>query len=204
MMLKRLYEEYDLPIERLLIKEYKRLSLSMQDMQVLLALFSIYKKRKTFSISSISRRVEYQASDIGNSIDTLLEKGFVTITLEKKDQKEREIFDLDQTFKKIEDLFKQDELDKIRQQEESSIAETIKRFEQGLGRLLMPFELENIRRWYEEKEFTHDQIIAALESAKDKVSIKYVERILNQQIPDKIEIDEDVEQALDAIFKKIK
>lgn len=203
-MLKRLYEEYDLAVERILIKEYKRLELSMQEMQVLLALFSIYKKRKTFSIAAIARRVEYHSNEIGTHIESLLNKGFLTISLETKDQKEREIFELDPTFKKIQHLFRQDETEKIKQQEASCIAETIKRFEQGLGRMLMPYELENIRIWYEEKAYTHDQIIKAIETASDRVSVKYVERILTQTIPKEIEIDEEVSQALDDLFKKMK
>ncbi len=204
MMIKRLFDEYDLPIERIILKEYKRLSLSMQDMQVLLALFSIYKKRRTFSINAISRRIEYNQHEIGASIESLLDKGFIQITLETKDGKEREIFDLDLTFEKLENLFYQDEMEKRRQQEENIVSQTIKRFEQGLGRLLMPYELENIRKWYDEKTYTHEAIIKAIESAKDRVSIKYVERILTQQIPKTIEIDQDVEQALDEIYKKMK
>lgn len=204
MMIKRLFDEYDLPIERIILKEYKRLSLSMQDMQVLLALFSIYKKRRTFSINAISRRIEYNQHEIGASIESLLDKGFIQITLETKDGKEREIFDLDLTFEKLENLFYQDEMEKRRQLEENIVSETIKRFEQGLGRLLMPYELENIRKWYDEKTYTHEAIIKAIEAAKDRVSIKYVERILTQQIPKTIEIDQDVEQALDEIYKKMK
>ena len=203
-MLKRLYEEYDLSVERILIKEYKRLALTMQEMQVLLALFSIYKKRKTFSISAISRRVEYHSNEIGTHIESLLNKGFLTISLETKDQKEREIFELDPTFQKIQNLFHQDEKDKIKQQQESIIAQTIKRFEQGLGRMLMAYELENIRVWYDEKAYTHDQINKAIETAKDRISVKYVERILSQTIPEEIEIDEDVSKALDDLYKKMK
>jgi DNA replication protein len=204
MMLRRLYEEYDLAVERILIKEYKRLQLSMQEMQVLLALFSIYKKRRTFSIAAIARRVEYSSNDIGTHIESLLNKGFMTISLESKDQKEREIFELDPTFKKIQELFKNDEAEKVKQQEESHIAATIRRLEQGLGRMLLPFELENVRVWYEEKAHTHEQITKAIETAKDRVSIKYVERILNQNIPKEIEIDDEVNQALDEVFKKMK
>lgn len=203
-MLKRLYDEYDLSIERILIKEYKRLKLTMQEMTVLLALFSIYKKRRTFSINAINRRVEYSVNDIGVIIEKLLSKGFLTIDLENKDGKEREVFDLILTFEKIQDLFKNDEIEKKRTLIETDISETIKRFEQGLGRLLMPYELEMIRLWYDENMYPHQRVIDAIESAQDRMSVKYVEKILTQQLPPKIEIDQDVDQALDEIFKKIK
>ncbi len=204
MILKRLYEEYDVSIERILIKEYKRLKLTMQDAHVLLALFSIYKKRRTFTLAALSKRIDYTADQIGASVENLLDKGFLIISLETKEGKEREIFDLDQTFKKIEDLFAQDELDKIKAETESKVAMTLRLFEQGLGRQLLPYELESVRRWYEDRQFEHENIIKAIQSAADRVSVKYVEKLLNQTIPEPIEIDAEVENVLDEIFKKIK
>lgn len=204
MILKRLYEDYDLPIERILIKEYRRLSLTMPEMQILLALFSIFKKRKTFSIAALAKRVEFDTNEIGTLIESLLNKGFLTILLETKDHKEREVFDLDMTFRKLEDLYLADEIEKVKQEAATYISETIKRFEQGLGRLLLPYELENIRRWYDDKNYSHESIINAIDSAKDRVSVKYVEKILTQQIPKAIEIDQDVDKALDEIYKKMR
>ncbi|PKK94323.1 MAG: hypothetical protein CVV61_00025 [Tenericutes bacterium HGW-Tenericutes-6] len=204
MILKKLYDEYDLPIERILLKEYKRLKITMQDMSVLIALFSIQKKRKTFSMLAIARRVEFSQDDIGRSVESLIQKGFLAISLEKKDGKEREIFDLEGTLEKIEQLFLQDEKDKMILAKASHIEETITLCEQGLGRALLNYELETIRRWYDEKTFTHEQIIKAIQSTGDRLSIKYVERILNQDALPKIEIDAEVEEALDEIYKSIK
>ncbi|MFA5470430.1 MAG: DnaD domain protein [Acholeplasmataceae bacterium] len=204
MILKRLYEEYDFSIERILLKEYRKLSLSMQELTVLIALFSIYKKRKTFSTLAISRRVEYHSNEIGEIVESLLDKGFLTISLDFKDQKEREVFDLTPTFDKIENLYIEEEAEKQKQIIENDVSQVILKFEQGLGRPLKSYELENIRKWFEEKTYTYDQILKAIDQAEEKVSIKYVERILTQEPIKKIEIDQDVEQALDEIFKSIK
>jgi DNA replication protein len=204
MILKRLFEDYDLAIERILVKESKRLKLTMKEMSVLLALFSIYKKRRTFTMASLSKRVELTNEEIGAAIESLIDKGMLMICLENKDGKEREVFSLDEVFIKIESLYRQDEIERIKNEELTYISKTIHLFEQGLGRSLLPYELENIRRWYEDKTYAHEKIIKAIESAKDKVSIKYVERILNQIIPDQIEIDSDVEKALDEVFKNIR
>lgn len=204
MILKRLYEEYDFSIERILLKEFRKLSLSMQEVTVLIALFSIYKKRKTFSTLAISRRVEYHSNEIGEIVESLLDKGFLTISLDFKDQKEREVFDLTPTFDKIENLYIEEEAEKQKQIIENDVSNVILKFEQGLGRPLKSYELENIRKWFEEQMYTHEQIIKAIDQAEEKVSIKYVERILTQEPIKKIEIDQDVEQALDEIFKSIK
>lgn len=204
MIIKRLYEEFDLSIERILLKEYRRLKLSMAEMSVLIALFSIYKKRKTFTIASISRRVDIGNDAIGNAVESLIEQGFVNVKLESKDGKEREIFDLDPALEKIESLMRQDEIERLKERVENEIVDVIRRFEQGLGRSLLPYEFENIRRWFEEKAFTSDQIIKAIEEAGDRVSIKLIERMLNQNALKPIEIDADLEEALDQIYKNIK
>lgn len=204
MIIKKLYEDFDLSIERILLKEYRRLKLTMAEMSVLIALFSIYKKRKTFTIASISRRVDLANDDIGNAIESLISKGFLNVKLENKEGKEREIFDLDQAMENIEELFRMDELDKLKEQKENDVVQTIKMFEQGLGRGLLPYELENIRRWFEEKQFTAEQIIKCIKDAGDRVSIKLVERMLNQNALKPIEIDADLEEALDQIYKNIK
>jgi DNA replication protein len=205
MILKRLYDEYDLAIERILLKEYKRLSLTMPEMSILLALFSIYKKRKTFSVSAISRRVEYNQNEIGKHVESLIEKGFMTLGLETtKDQKEREIFDLDLTFKKLETLYLEDEIEKQREHSQNNITKTIRLFEQSLGRLLLPYELETLRRWYDEQMYQHEQIISAIEQTVPRTSLKAVERILTQIIPKPIEIDEETENILDELYKKMR
>jgi len=204
MIIKRLYEEFDLSIERILLKEYRRLKLTMAEMSVLIALFSIYKKRKTFTIASISRRVDIGSDAIGNAVESLLEKGYVSTKLESKDGKEREVFDLDQALERIENLLRQDEIERLKERVENDIMNVIRLFEQGLGRGLLPYELENIRRWFEEKDFSSDQIIKAIEEAGDRVSVKLVERMLNQSALKPIEIDSDLEEALDQIYKNIK
>ena len=204
MILKRLFEEYDFSIERILLKEQRRLFLSMPELTILIALFAIYKKRKTFSTLAIARRVEYNSNEIGEIVGSLLDKGFVSISLEKSDNKEREIFDLKPTFEKIENMYKEEEKEKLKLQVENEVIQTITKFEQGLGRPLKSYELENIRKWFEEKTYTYEQIIKAIDQSNEKVSIKYVERMLTQQPIQTIEIDQDVDQALDEIFKSIK
>ena len=204
MILKKLYEEYDLPIEKIILKEQKRLGLSLKESIVLLALFSIYKKRRTFSMIAIGKRVEYDSNDIGKAVESLQEKGFMDIQLEIKDEKEREVFDLDKTYIKIETLFIQDEKERMRQQASANISKTIERFEHGLGRPLMGFELDNIRSWYEENMYTHQAIMDAIVQSEQKLSVKFVERYLNKQAIKPIKIDQDIEKALDEIYKNIR
>lgn len=204
MILKRLYDEYDFSVERILLKEYRRLSLTMPEVTILVALFSIFKKRRTFSINAISKRVEYTKPEIGGYVESLLKKHFITLDLEMKDGKEREVFDVSLTFKQIEDLYQNDEKEAIKEKFEVAISESIRLFEQGLGRPLKPYELDMVRTWYEQEEYSHEAIIKAIDAAGERVSVKHVERLLTQQIMPEIEIDDEAEKILDSIFKKMK
>lgn len=203
MILKRIFDEYNFQIEPIIIKEYKRLNLTFPESIVLMALFSIYRKRKTFSILAISRRVEFNQAEIGEIVDSLINKQFLQVELEVKDDKTREVFNLDKVFEKIEALFIEDQKEKNILQKEQDIKITIKAFENGMGRLLKTYELENIRRWYEDDFYTHDDIMIAIERAQNRLSVKYVERILSQEKLEKIEVDQETEKALESLFKAV-
>ncbi len=203
-MLKRLFNEYDFAVERILLKEYRRLSLTMQEVTVLVALFSIFKKRKTFSLNALSRRVEYSKAEIGGYVEALLKKHFMTLELEMKDGKEREIFDVDPTFKRIEELYNEDKKNILKEKIEKDVTAVISAFEQGMGRMLKSYELDMIRSWFENDEYTFEAMMKAIDNAGSRVSVKHVERLLTQQIMPKVELDDDTEKALDAIFKKMK
>jgi DNA replication protein len=198
-----MFDEYNFQLEPIIIKEYKRLNLTFPESIVLMALFSIYRKRKTFSILAISRRVEFNQAEIGEIVDSLINKQLLQVELEVKDDKTREVFNLDKVFEKIEALFIEDQKEKNILQKEQDIKITIKAFENGMGRLLKTYELENIRRWYEDDLYTHDDIMIAIERAQNRLSVKYVERILSQEKLEKIEVDQETEKALESLFKAV-
>ena len=204
MMLKKLFDEYDLVIERILSKEYKRLKLTSQELNVLLALFSVYRKRKTFSIGALQRRLDYTINDIGKAVESLLEKKFMSVHLEQKEGKEREVFSLDETLNKVEQLWIQDIEDIKIQSFETEISKTIQVLEQTIGRPILPYELERIRQWFLQDHRTYQEIISAIQVLKNRTSIKQIDVFLNQNHLEKVEIDQQVDQTLDEIFQSMK
>ncbi len=205
-MLKKLYEDHLLLIESLLTKEQRRLKLTSNQLVVLLALFSMYKKR-IFSINAIAKRVDIDANDIGISIDKLIEKGFVTISLEEKNDKSQEVFDLSGTFEIIRSLYEDDLKVTKKEANESQIAQTLKMLEQGFGKSLSAYELETVRRWYDENTYPHELIISKINEheTSGRFSLKYLERILMQsRFKLSNERDDKADQAIDKVFKAIK
>lgn len=206
MLIKQIYEEYGLPIERIINKEYKRLGLKLPEAMVLLALFSIYERRRTFTINALSKRVEYNRDEIGSLVSSLLEKGFLEINLETaKDGKAREVFSLDQTFKKIEKLIISDYQSKKNDEAASHVSKVIEILENGLGRVLSAFEMDLIRNWYLNDELTHEKIEEEVVKAasKPKLSVKYIDRVLMTTRTDDLEVDPKTADILQQIYKKI-
>ncbi|WP_025725108.1 DnaD domain protein [Acholeplasma granularum] len=203
-MIQKLYEDHFLEIDALLTKESKRLKLSPNEVVVLKTLFQNYKRR-TFSILSISRKIELSSNDIGKAVDKLINKGFLNLNLETRNEKEVEVFDLTGTFKKITELYESD-LEQIKQEKnESKISTTIEMLEQHLGKALSSMELEIIRSWYDESLYTHESIISKIEELgpSGRFSIKFLERNLNREKLKSNPIDEKADQVIDAIFKAI-
>lgn len=204
-MLKKLYEEHVLLIESLITKEQKRLKLTSNQLVVLLALFSMYKKR-VFSINAIAKRVDIDENDIGRAIDKLIEKGFVTISLEKRNDKEQEVFDLSGTFDKIKALYEEDIVESKKEESESKIGITIQKLEQNLGKTLSAYELDTVRRWYDENLYPHDMIIRIIDElgTSARFSLKFLERNLMKESFDQTKQPDQVDEVLDKIFKAIK
>ena len=203
MLIKRLYEESDLAIEKILMREHQRLNLTSQELIILLALFSYYKRR-TFSVSALSKRVDFTQNEIGEMVDSLINKGFISFYLESKDGKTREVFSLDKTFEKIEEIYAEDEEKRKMEQVESNITKAIEQMEIAIGKPLSAYELEIIRKWYEKEEYGHHKIMELIYQAdlSGRASVRYIERLLNQSNIEPLEADEQADKIIEKLFKR--
>lgn len=203
MILKRIYEEYNFSVELIVIKEYKKLKLTQDEVTVLLVLFSIHRKRKTFSVNAIARRLDFSQNEIAPIIESLMDKGFISINIESNNKREREVFDLDGTFGKIESMFREQDLLREQQKNETNVSHTIDKLEEKFARMLRPNELEKVRSWYEDSNYDHDRIISAIDFSDGARSLNNIEKILSANEFIGVEIDEKTDAILDSIFKKL-
>jgi DNA replication protein DnaD len=203
MILKKLFLEFGLPIESILMKAYKELSLSMPQMLVLQALFSIYKKRNTFTMSALSRRLEYSTKEIGTLLDELINKGFVQIELEaSKEGKTKEVFQLDGTFSKLESWLSPKEVSTHVSIE--SIQQLVMKLENKMNRALKPFELEILREWLDQRVFEVETIQAMMDHVGLPFTMKKLEQLLRLQTKTQsIKVSDQLDRALDEVYKKI-
>jgi len=205
MLLKKLFKNHDFNIESLLFKIYKELGLSTNELMTLLALINVYRKKNTFSLNVLSRRIDYPAKDIGLCVDALIDKGFLTIYLETtKQNKTKEVFHLDDMFLKVEQHISKDREQKSKSQDDQ-IKKIIIKLEQYLDRMLKPIELEQIREMFDIEGYSYDDMYQVIEQLKEQVSVKKLQRmlVLQSRIPNQ-EIDPETDKALDALYKSIK
>ncbi|KOR75288.1 DNA replication protein [Candidatus Phytoplasma pruni] len=204
-MIKILYEEGFLNIEKILIREFKKLHLEIQELSVLLCLFDSYEK-KIFSSSFLATKANLSKNELESILERLRQKNFFSILQDKKDNKIIEIFNLDNTFVKIQQLYKEKKTKSTEKKQKNNISETIENLETLKGRLLTGNELEIVKSWYLEQNYTHDNITQIIVQAglNKKDSLNYIERILSQTNHVKIENDDKADQILHKIFKQIK
>ncbi|NWN45604.1 DnaD domain protein [Candidatus Phytoplasma pruni] len=204
-MIKILYEEGFLNIEKILIREFKKLHLDIQELSVLLCLFDSYEK-KIFSSSFLAKKANLSKNELESILERLRQKNFFSILQDKKDNKIIEIFNLDNTFVKIQQLYKEKEAKSTEKKQKNNISETIENLETLKGRLLTGNELEIVKSWYLEQNYTHDNITQIIVQAglNKKDSLNYIERILSQTNHVKLENDDKADQILHKIFKQIK
>ena len=203
MILQKLYNDYNFNVEMLLTQNYRKLNLTSDELIILLVLFSNKAKKKVFSLASISRKVDFNQNEIANIVSSLLEKNFLEINLETNNKREREIYNLDKTFLKLEEMLKDEINDDLKQANKSKTAETITLLEEKVNRILRPNELERVRLWYDTFNFDHDVIVDAINKANNNVTVLGIEKIVNLSVDDVEEIDKDVDEVLERIYKKV-
>ena len=205
MLLKKLFKNHDFNIESLLFKIYKELELSTNELMTLLALINVYRKKNTFSLTTLSKRIDYPSKDIGLYVDALIDKGFLTIYLETTNQnKTKEVFHLDDMFLKVEQHILKDQEQKSKSHDDQ-IKKIIIKLEQYLDRMLKPIEIEQIREMFDIEGYSDDDMYQVIEQLKEQVTVKKMQRmlVLQSRIPNQ-DIDPETDKVLDALYKSIK
>lgn len=201
MFLRKLHKDYGLKIELVLMKEYKRLGLTMKELNILLLLFDNYPRKNTFSLTELTKKSDSNQNDVANIFNKLIEKEFVSLALEQKNNKTREIYILDNTYYKITNLLTDDIKLDIVNNNKNDIKKTIELLEDKLNRLLSANELDRIRVWYENLNYNHNDIIGTIKATKNNTSIIHIEKLLANKITHHEPLDDKTAQILDNIFK---
>jgi DNA replication protein DnaD len=205
MKLKKMIERQFVQPESLIFQHHKALQITSDEMMVLFALIDISKKRNTFTMQAISKRVSLVHQDLGMIIDGLIDKSYVFTYLDETTQtKAKDLFHLYGLYSKLEELIDTQDEHKSKPSDDQ-LKTIIQLLEFYLKRLLTSKELQEIRHFMDTQRVSTDMIIDSIHQLKERATIKNIEKmvILSKNIP-KVVVDEKVDQALDHLFKAIK
>nr|BAH24246.1 chromosome replication initiation protein [Korean potato witches'-broom phytoplasma] len=204
-MFKILYEEGVLNIEKILLREYRKMNLTSQEVMVLIFLFECYET-KIFSSLFLAQKANLSKNEVENILEELIQKKFFVLLQDERDNKIIEVFDLNNTFKKLEQIYFEKAKNNKIQKQNKYITQTIEQIEKLKGENLASYELEIIKNWFLDKNYSFEKINKSINISvlNQKKSIYYIDRILNHENILKIENDEKADQILHKIFNKIK
>lgn len=191
-------EQGNVTISQLFFQQYKTCGILDHEALLLLHLFAFREKGIKFptptDLSSVSHFSEQQ---ITQYLQRLIQKGFLSIE-QKQDSNGMisEIYEFHLLWDKLLQSLQAKHI--VAQEEEKKEKEgaLYRIFEQELGRLLSPMEMESIAMWLDEDKMSPELIKAALKEAvlAQKISLRYIDRILFEWKKKKITSVEDVEK----------
>ena len=152
-MIDELIKYQVIDLNKLVLKIYPRLGLLPQEGVMLLHLISFYQQnnqQKCFPLSYIALRNKtgLDKKENGLIIQSLIEKGFIDLTLEKKNNdKEQQYVNISNVFIQIEELLKKDKEEELNKQITNNLKETYELFERELGRQLNHVEASMLEEY---------------------------------------------------------
>lgn len=162
----------NITIPHSLFKIYKELSITEKE---LIFIAYVMGTDKLFDPESLSKNLNWDMTEILETISNLSEKNYLNITVKNQDGQMKEYIDLDNLFEII-------LLDIIDEKEEVKVETTSKIYnviEAELGRTLSPIENETIREWLN-SNISEELIKEALKEAvlNGVSNLKYIDKIL--------------------------
>lgn len=177
-------------ISNLLLITYKRLSLTDEEMMLIIHLLSFQQMGNRFpTLQQLENRLSMPSVRLIQLLQKLIKEGWLTIDEEIDPQTglRYESYNLEPLYKRLAQRLREEEL-AVREAAgaQESVAARVpykglyNQFEQAFGRPLSPFEIETLHIWVEEDKYPEELIISALREAAavGKMYIRYIDRIL--------------------------
>ncbi len=196
-----------LDLNKLILRIYAKLDLLPDEAVMLLHLLSFYQqnREKTFPLSynALRNKTGMDKKENGLLIQSLMDKRFIDLKLEKIKEKEQECVDVTNALNRIEEFLnneKEEENNRLLKQSNSEVNEL---FEINLGRTLSPFELDLLQqnsKFYKKCDYER----AIFEISKDKdVTIKECIEYLKREKMKEKGVDKENGKAILDFFESI-
>lgn len=175
-------EQLQITIPQLFFKHYSELNIQDDEALIILHLLTFEQEGIDFPTpNDLMQRTNFQLTAISQIIQRLMQKGFVEIS-QSTDESGRlaEKYSIYPLWERLLDLLQSKAQQQVSSANKLDEAKIFQLFEQELGRLLSPMEIETIGMWMDLDQHSPEIIKAALKEAvlADKVNLRYIDRIL--------------------------
>lgn len=193
--LQRWIEQGTVNMSQLFFRKYKQLNIEDVEAMFIMQLVAYQTEGQPFPTpQDFADRMHITANDVSLIVQKLMQYGFLQI---KKSQDILGVYHETYSLMPLWLRLAEVEVEKVeRQEEDIAEGELFKMFEQEFGRFLSPMEVETISKWLDEDEHTPMIIQAALREAviAQKVSLRYIDRILFEWKKKNVKTLQDVER----------
>ncbi|MGE7982318.1 DnaD domain-containing protein [Solibacillus sp. NPDC093137] len=175
-------EQLQITIPQLYFKHYSELNIQDDEALIILHLLTFEQEGIDFPTpNDLMQRTNFQLTAISQIIQRLMQKGYVEIS-QSTDESGRlaEKYSIYPLWERLLDLLQSKAQQQVSTANKLDEAKIFQLFEQELGRLLSPMEIETIGMWMDLDQHSPEIIKAALKEAvlADKVNLRYIDRIL--------------------------
>lgn len=196
--LQKWIEQGNVIISQLFFNNYKKLHIQDIDAMLLMHIISFQEENNRFPTpAEFEQRMHLNANEVSASIQRLMQFGLLKI-IQSEDEKGVifEEFSLLPLWSRLIEvsLVKEQQLEV--KKDELTEGRLFQLFEQEFGRFLSPMECESISMWLDEDHHSPEIIREALKEAvlSEKMSLRYIDRILFEWKKKNIKSLEDVER----------
>ena len=168
-----LIKDKPLFIPRLLLKNYKELGISDEELIIIMIIMNEEGDKVIYDPEKFAGVINGNKRSIMMMIDALCDKNILSLIIEKNNKKTYEYLSLDSLYEKLGNIV----LDKKEDEEIDTSIFSI--FENELGRTLSPMEYEKIKEWITSN--SKEMITLALKEAvlNGVSNLNYIDSILN-------------------------
>ena len=165
-----LLKERPLIIPRVLLKNYKTLGISDEEL-IIISVIMEYGDKVTYDPESFAKEINANKHDVMKIINSLIDRNILSFIVEKSNRKTCEYISLDVLYNKLYNIV-------IGKEDETVVDDSV--FESELGRMLSPMEIEKIKEWITSGN-SNELILCALNEAvlKGVNNLNYIDSILN-------------------------
>ena len=168
-----LIKDKPLYIPRLLLNNYKSLGISDEELIIIMVIMN-YGDKVIYDPELFAKDLNGDKRNIMKNIDSLCDKNILSLIIEKNNRKSYEYISLDSLYEKLLNIV----IDKKEDEVIDNSIFTI--FENELGKLLSPMEIEKIKEWINSGNSTEMITLALKEAVLNGVNnLNYIDSILN-------------------------